>query len=483
MIARTLNGAVFPSGYQSHAATETCPGHSTILTGTRPARNGIIANEWMASDASGKLVGVYCAEDEANKPADGPYTPSAVHLLVPTLGERIKQVWPQAKNVAVSGKDRGALMMGGRNVDAIYFRWGNGFGTVAGRETGPAARAVSERVGAVVGSGAPALPVPDWCRARERAIPLGQFAVGEGHFAVRPGKATDFVRSPRLDEATLDLATMLVASENLGADAVPDVLSVSLSATDYVGHAYGTNGVESCMQVAAVDAMLGKFFAELDARGIDYIAVLTADHGGIDLPERAREQAAAAAHRIDAAAIMQALAAQTGLKAGGLAGPPSAGDVWLDRALSPADRAKALAALKALPASAPDVAAAFTAEELEAAPLPKGQPTTWSLLDRARASFHPGRSGDVVLLLAPGVSPIPGPREGIVATHGSPWDYDRRVPILFWREGMAQIEQPYPVETVDIAPTLAAIVGLPVEEDAFDGRCLDLDAGQGDTCK
>ena len=65
-------------------------------------------------------------------------------------------------------------------------------------------------------------------------------------------------------------------------------------------------------------------------------------------------------------------------------------------------------------------------------------------------------------------------------THGSPWDYDRRVPILFWRKGMTGFEQPLSVETVDIVPTLAATIGLPVS--GLDGRCLDLDPGAASTC-
>ena len=78
--------------------------------------------------------------------------------------------------------------------------------------------------------------------------------------------------------------------------------------------------------------------------------------------------------------------------------------------------------------------------------------------------------------------PIAKPAPGYTATHGSPWDYDRRVPMLFWRKGMTGFEQPNAVETVDIAPTLAALVGLAVPEGEFDGRCLDLDAGPGNTC-
>jgi len=77
---------------------------------------------------------------------------------------------------------------------------------------------------------------------------------------------------------------------------------------------------------------------------------------------------------------------------------------------------------------------------------------------------------------------MPDPIKGAVATHGSPWDTDRRVPILFWRKGMRHFEQPLGVETVDILPTLAALINLSVPKGEIDGRCLDLIAGEGDSC-
>jgi arylsulfatase A-like enzyme len=80
------------------------------------------------------------------------------------------------------------------------------------------------------------------------------------------------------------------------------------------------------------------------------------------------------------------------------------------------------------------------------------------------------------------VVPIIAARPGYTATHGSPYDYDRRVPLLFWRKGLPGMEQPQPVETVDIAPTLAALIGLKVPQGAFDGRCLDIDGGPGNSC-
>jgi predicted AlkP superfamily pyrophosphatase or phosphodiesterase len=488
-LARLATGAVFPAGYQSHAATETCPGHSTILTGVHPARNGIIANTWIDQSVARGKKQVYCAEDETKTAADPKdYVASVSHLLVPTLGERIKALWPTSRNVAVSGKDRGALMMGGHVIDSVYWWKGAGFATLDGRALTPAAINENKALGEVLAQGAPELSLPDWCKGKDRAVPLSAtFSVGTGRFALAAGDKNAFRASPRLDRATIDLATELVDENKLGKGPTPDVLSVSLSATDYVGHGYGTEGAEMCIHLQQLDLALGDFLIALDQRGIDYAVVLTADHGGFDMPERLGEQALPASHRVSKALLPEALsaavAAKTGLDAKGLVlsdGP--SGDIWLRRDLAPADKARALEELKAELLANPDVAAAFTADEIAAAPAGTGSPETWPLIARAKASFYKPLSGDVVLMLKRGVVPIPTPGPGYVATHGSPWDYDRRVPMLFWRKGMTGFEQPSPVETVDIAPTLAALIGLPVPAGAFDGRCLDLDAGSGDTC-
>jgi arylsulfatase A-like enzyme len=141
-----------------------------------------------------------------------------------------------------------------------------------------------------------------------------------------------------------------------------------------------------------------------------------------------------------------------------------------------ADAARALAAH-------PQVAAVFTATQIAATPRPTSPPDEWSLIERAKESYVAGRSGDLVVALKPRVTPIVDPTGGYVATHGSFWDYDRRVPMLFWRKGMVPFEQPLPVETIDIAPTLAALIGLPVPAEAFDGRCLDLVAGPETSCR
>ena len=492
--ARLLSGAVFPSGFQSHAATETCPGHSTILTGARPARNGIIANNWFNPAIARAEKKIYCSEDLSD-PASTPGNPvvSANLLKVPTLGELMKAANPATRNVAVSAKDRAVVMMGGHKIDAGYWWKGSGFTTFKGRELTPAALRVNAATSALLAKGAPALKPPVWCGARDRAVAIGNGTVGTFRFALPKGAKPDVLRvSPRMDGATVDLAVGLVDELKLGQGSAPDVLSVSLSANDYIGHALGTEGVEMCIQMAELDKTIGRLFAALDKRKIDYLVVLTADHGGHDAPERLREQAMPGAARADIALMPAALGAEITKHTGVTApqgqpliyGDGPFGDMYVNASIIGAARTRVIDELVKLTRGHPQVAAVFTAGELSATPVPTGNPQDWSIRERARASFMAERSGDVVVVLDRAITPIPVPVAGaFVATHGSVWDYDRRVPMLFWRKGMTGFEQPNPVETVDIAPTLAAAIGLKVDDGAFDGRCLDLDAGAGNSCE
>jgi len=157
------------------------------------------------------------------------------------------------------------------------------------------------------------------------------------------------------------------------------------------------------------------------------------------------------------------------------------GDMWVDPKVTGTKRKRALAEIERALTAHPQVQAVLTREAILATPSPSGPPETWSLLQRARASYVDGRSGDFVVALKPRVTPISNPA-GSVATHGSFWDYDRRVPILFWRKGLTGFEQPMSIETADILPTLAATIGLPIPAGEIDGRCRDLDAGPGTTC-
>ena len=481
--ARLLTGAVFPSGYQSHAATETCPGHSTILTGMRPARTGIVANNYVDQSAPRADKTVYCAEDETVPGSDhNSYTVSDKHLLVPTLGERMKTADPRTRVVSVAGKDRAAVMMGGHKVDELWWWDGKRFSTYAGRAEPAVVTRANTAVGALIAAGQAPLPLPGFCRPLDRPIAAGTQTLGQGRFARDAGDAKAFRVSPPSDAAVFALAAGLIQSMQLGKGPATDIIDIGASATDYIGHAYGTQGTEMCIQMAELDRTLGDFLDQLDGSGVDYEVALTADHGGHDMTERQQQRAMPMERHVAPDASVGAMAKAIGTQLG-LQGPillAAEGDVYIDRGLSPADRARVRAEVVRRYRALPQVAGVFTRDELAAAPAPSGPPETWSLLDRARASFNAGRSGDFIVFLRPRVTTVGAPSPGYVETHGSPWDYDRRVPILFWRKGMTGFEQPLSVETVDIAPTLAATIGFPLS--GVDGRCLDLDPGPASTC-
>ncbi len=478
--ARLASGTAFPNGYQSHAATETCPGHSTILTGDHPARTGIIGNTWIDQSIGRSDKTVYCAEDETQPGTSSiAYKVSPKHLLVPTMGELMKQRWPASRTVAVSGKDRAAVMMSGQHPDQRWYWTGKKFDTDLSDVGVPAAIA---KVNALVAQGlaterGPLEPTA-YCQTKAREVPIsgGGQPVGAGRLARKAGDANAFRASPEFDGDTLALAAALVDEMKLGRGNAPDLLAISLSATDYVGHSFGTEGEEMCLQLTELDREIGDFLKVLDTRGIDYSVALTADHGGKDVPERERLAGVADAQRVDpalsAAAMGKKLVAELGLPGGpGLMGDSSFGDIYIDRRLRASERNRLLRAAVAAYKAHPQVEAVFTARQIGATPIPRTAPETWTTIQKARASYYPARSGDFFVVLKRDVTPI-ADTSRYVATHGSVWDYDRRVPILFWRPGMAAATVGHSAETTDILPTLAATIGLPIQAGSIDGRCL-----------
>ena len=486
-LKRLAQGVVFPSGYQSHSATETCPGHSTILTGARPARNGIVANNWMDLSTPRADKTIYCAEDESVAGSTSKkYTVSAVHLKVPTLGERMNAADPRVRIVSVAGKDRAAVMMGGHRVDQLWYWTGKAFeGSSIGAPAAAVARA-NAAVSAEIARPARDLPLSPLCALRNRPVTIGSGIMGTGRFARKADDARAFRASPAMDNATIRLAGDIADEMKLGRGPQTDVLIVGASGTDIIGHSFGTGGTEMCLQLQALDTQIDSLFKRLDTAKIDYVVALTADHGGHDAPERNRELAIPDAMRLDPSlvpdAMGKALATELGLSAPLLYGTDPAGDIYIDKSITGAARDNVLARAKAAYLARPQVAAVFTAADIAATPPATNPPEAWTLAERVRASYVPGRSGDLIVLLKARVTPIPGAVPGYAATHGSPWDYDRRVPILFWRKGMTGFEQPNGIETVDIAPTLAGLIGFPLPASEVDGKCRDLLVGSASSC-
>ena len=488
-LARLAGGVVFPSGYQSHAATETCPGHSTILTGSRPARTGIVANSWFDFSIARGDKKIYCAEDESVEGSSSEkYTVSDVHLRVPTLGDRMKTADPRSRVVSVAGKDRAAVMLGGHKTDQIWW-WGSaGFTSYAGRAEPASVSRINTRLDDELSAATPAPALPALCSTRVRPIAiLPDASVGDAFAARGAGDRRAFRARPDFDAATLELATGLLDELRLGAGDTTDLLTIGLSATDYVGHSYGTEGPEMCQQLLALDTMLGDFLKTVDARGISYAVVLTADHGGHDLPERNHQHAIPEAARVTTDVMPSAIDVRVtkalGLEGFFIGGDSPFGDFYVARDIPEDQRAKVITEAVATLRALPQVAMVLTRADIAAAPKPDLPPEAWTLAQRAAANFDRERSGDLYVILKPRITPIPDGSGGYVATHGSAWDYDRRVPMLFWWPEISPFEQPNSVETVDILPTLASLIGLGIPAGEIDGRCLDLDASAATSCR
>jgi predicted AlkP superfamily pyrophosphatase or phosphodiesterase len=461
-----------------------------VLTGRHPAATGIVANTWF-DVKTGSTIYCVSVPGTSDPKARGPDK-----LKVSTFGDWLKAAEPGARVVSISGKDRAAIMLGGHHADAVYW-WVDGEGFATSHFAGPADPSVTEPAAAFDKAlfarwraAPPTLwptALPGDCQGLVAPHTFGKLNVS-GHVppeaSLTVESTPDFVTnldfhnqlrfSPSFDPLTLAFAADVAAARGLGRGPATDLLAVSLSSTDFIGHRYGNGGAEMCVQMHALDAALGAFFARLDAIGGPYVVVLTADHGAIDAAERSAESGLAA-QRIDAAALVSALNHHLE-KVLDIPYEPIVGDdpqqLFINTPPDPSFHAKVSAAAVAWLKDQPQVAQVFTADEIAAAaPTPGESVEALSLAERFHESYDPDRSGDIIVAFKQYATlGLPRSEGDNVAGHGSPWDYDRRVPILFWRTGIGPERRPEPIETVDIAPTLAAMAGVPTPQ--VDGHCL-----------
>jgi predicted AlkP superfamily pyrophosphatase or phosphodiesterase len=475
-------------GWLDHGMTETCPGHATMLTGRHPAALGIPSNEFFDEETGAE---VSCAYDpsEGAREIGGATGLSPASLRADALGDWLKRAQPGSRVYAVSGKDRGAIMLGGKRPDGCYWY-----------RTGAPPRFTTSRyyrdalppwVDAWNGADPPSdgflAGLPEvWEHGPAAAGSVEDDFPGEGQRFSRtsphPLRSPDLERfgeqlyaSPFLDELTLAFAQRLVEEEDLGRGPAPDLLGVSLSANDIIGHTYGPASRESQDELRRLDAALGAFLDALEARTQGRLTVvLTADHGVLPLPEwleRTGQASCPGPARTSVTRVGADLLARLWWRHGPWLASPRA---WVHFAGSQGEVDRQLAALRGL---SPESVAAEAKAVLEgwpaiahvwtAAEIASGE---GEIAELYRHSFVPGRSGDFVVQPARGclLSPY-----DTGTSHGSPWDYDRRVPIVFFGAGIAPGVVPERAATVDIAPTLAGLLGVPAPTD-LDGRPLAL---------
>jgi len=469
-------GAYFSNGYQDHAATETAPGHSATMSGRYPVNNGITSNIHGVGDTAARLI-------EAGGLAASPF-----RFIGTTLTDWLIAKDSRTRALSVSRKDRGAILPIGKSKQAVFWYSSNGTFTT------------SDYYGAALPSwvrafNARRIPQSHAGRAWTTLLPASAYAEPDSVPIESEGQSYTFPHYmpqtadlaaralpgfPWMDEATLQLALAGVRAMRLGAGPHTDVLAISLSATDAIGHQYGPDSREVHDQVLRLDRFIGVFMDSLFRmrRERDVVFALTADHGLTPFPEVRGYDANTGARRVDVRPAFEQLSAS--LSAAGVPGHPfrvasgvmrgagfsfEPGVVSLDRSAVTAVGLKPDSVIEALRTSLmriPGVARADRISELAAR-----DTVNDAVARRWLHVFADETVASLVVSLAP--FNMWGP--GSYAQHGSPNDHDARVPILFYGRPFRAGRNTEFAAVVDMAPTLAAVLRVTPSE-RLDGRVL-----------
>lgn len=461
-------GATWMRARQDHAIAETAPGHASTMSGRFPVHTGISSNSQGVNTAEAPLIG------------SGELGASPFRFRGTTLYDWMKAADSATRVLSVSRKDRGAILPIGRAKADVYWYASNGLFTTSRyyRDTLPAwVNAFNARRGPQALAGrawTPLLPADRY--AEPDANPLESGGIDYVFPHPMPTDAAAAARAvkdtPFMDSLTLAFALAGVRTMRLGAsNARIDLLAVSLSSTDAVGHKYGPDSKEIQDQILRVDRYLGAFLDSLQAmRGAGRLLVaLTADHGVAPFPEwRSSWYANHGAQRVDPQPAWRVVRAA--MQAAGI----DSGAVDSDDGFRVNDPAAFRRA-----GVDPDAMAALWVRELR-------HLTGVLRADLLRDLAAADTVQDAVARRWLHMLPVDGPVRAVVtlepfgyfagvnyATHGQPHDYDTRVPIIFWGPGIARGARGSAARVVDMAPTLAALLGItPLEP--LDGRALPL---------
>jgi hypothetical protein len=460
------SGAYFVNGEQDHANTSTAPGHATVLSGRVPARTNILSNDLGVPDPGSPLIGG----------ADGPGA-SPFRFRGSTLYDWMLGADPDARALSVGRKDRGAILSIGAARTHVYW-WAddNGFTTSTW---------YARTLPGWVAQWNAGLDSDSWV-GREWTLLLPEHrypevddqpfeGVGARRGNVFPHRLTtadSLWAFPWMDSLTLDLARTGVRELGLGTRDGVDLLSISLSTLDVIGHHFGPDSREVHDQVLRVDRWLGEFMRDLETHvpADQILYVLTSDHGVTSMPEYLHAHGTEDAGRVALAPAMRTVATPIQQRHQHLFGfQVQSGVVLADTAAMRARgidveavRRDMVAALRAVPG----VAHVWTPASLEAAPADDMAARLW------RRAIPPSYSW----LAAAQVRDNWVTTTSIQATHGWLQHENRSVPIAFLGAGVPALYSQRAVATVDIAPTLAAMIGVqPTEQ--LDGSVIHEVAG------
>jgi len=469
-------GAFFTNAFQDHAITETAPGHSETMSGRFPVHNGIQSNSAGVNDTTVRLI-------NATGLGASPF-----RFRGTTLTDWLTAKDPRTKALSVSRKDRGAILPIGRSKQPVFWYAYNGIFTTStyyGSTLPDWVTAFNaRRLPASYAGQSWTLLLPESAYPEPDSVAIESAGVGF-RFPYRAPSTGDSAAAalpgfPWMDDVTLQFALAGVNALNLGAGPETDVLAVSLSTTDAIGHRFGPDSREMHDHILRLDRYIGAFLDSLFRirNQRDVVIALTADHGVTPYPEVHTHDPNSGAVRVDVQPVLQRLS--NSLAARGVPSPGAAsvgtmggnGFVFEDGVLTldHAALAKAkinedslLRALKADFLRIPGVARADRISELAKADTVKD-----NVARRWLHMYADDSKVSMVVSLAPynyWVSSFN------MAWHGSPNDPDAHVPILFYGNRIKPGSYPEFARVVDMAPTLAAVVKVKPQE-KLDGHVL-----------
>ncbi len=459
----------------NYVPTYTGPGHASIYTGTTPSNHGIVGNEWFES-SSNKVVN--CIEDKnvqtvGSDSKNGQASP--LRLKTYTITDQLKMTYPNAKVISVSHKDRGAVLPGGHLSDGSYW--------------------YDNTTGTFISSTYYKKQLPEWIQQFNKANNADSYghtwellleankyqSKDESPYeVVLSGKNAptfpynfkemgggkinykQFVYSPFANSLLTDLAIQAIQNEGIGQDKQTDFLCVSYSTPDIVGHAFGPYSLEIEDLYYRLDRELSKLLGHLEKRfGKDgFVVFLTADHAVVPVPQQLVDKQLPGGY-LFLEENMQKLRAYCTEKFGeDLILAEENMNLYLKKGRIDTLGLNLYTVAKTLAQPIRQwkgVKAVYTEDEMMNESASDGE---WR--DMMRKGFELHRSGSILVMLEPGYLPMqrdtPKAHQG--TSHGSAFNYDTHVPLLWYGAGIARKDIFRPMEIVDIAPTLTHILNL-----------------------
>jgi predicted AlkP superfamily pyrophosphatase or phosphodiesterase len=444
------SGAFFTDAHEAHFPTVTAVGHATFLTGSIPAIDGIVGNEWFDRE-SGKTVTSVSDDSTKLLGSNGGTGSSPRRLVASTLGDEIKATGPaDTEVIGISLKDRAAILPAGHAANAAYW--------------------FDQGTGHFVSSTYYMQQLPAWVQAFNEGPAAGKYAsakwtpaapLSAAPFRILPsvlGKPyyEAMIVTPFGNDMLEAFAEDALKAERLGRHSGTDLFAVSFSSNDLLGHQVGPDAPEVRDMCIQTDRVFGRLLAALDADvgAGNYVVVFTSDHGVAPLPEELTKRGIPAG-RFSAAEVAQTIESALSEKYG--PGKWMVGNAELapylnhdllrekHASLTEAEETAAEAVRKL-----PYIFRVYTAAQLEHDNQP-GDPIGL-LMERG---YYRGRAADLFIIQKPYWL---ASKQG--TSHGTPFSYDTHVPLIFYGTGIRPGRHDENVRTADIAPTLAALLGV-----------------------